>query len=97
MDRNVRDVVAMERKVSDVAFKNVNNTFKATRYHSLIVDKKSLPDNFEVIAKTNNNIIMGIAHKNYSLFGVQFHPESIGTSVGKQILKNFLEIINYEF
>ena len=79
-----------------ILFKNVKNTFKATRYHSLIIERHSLPNNFEIIAETNNNIIMSIAHKNQSIFGVQFHPESIGTSDGKQILKNFLEIINYE-
>ena len=82
---------------NNMLFKNIKNNFKATRYHSLIVKKNSLPDNFEIIAETSNNIIMGIAHKKHLLFGVQFHPESIGTSDGKQILKNFLEIINYEF
>ena len=79
-----------------ILFKNIKNAFKATRYHSLIIERKSLPYNFEIIAETGNNIIMGIAHKNQLLFGVQFHPESIGTVAGKQILKNFLEIINYE-
>ena len=79
-----------------ILFKNIKNAFKATRYHSLIIERKSLPYNFEIIAETGNNIIMGIAHKNQFLFGVQFHPESIGTYAGKQIFKNFLEIINYE-
>ena len=79
-----------------ILFKNIKNDFKATRYHSLIIERKSHPYNFEIIAETGNNIIMGIAHKNQFLFGVQFHPESIGTYAGKQIFKNFLEIINYE-
>ena len=51
----------------------------------------------EIIAETKNKIIMGIAHKNKKIFGLQFHPESIGTKNGKKILKNFLKIINYEF
>ena len=78
-------------------FKNVDKQFSATRYHSLIIDNKSLPNNFEVIAKTKNDIIMGIAHKNKKIFGLQFHPESIGSISGKNILKNFLNIIKYEY
>ena len=79
-----------------ILFKNINNSFKATRYHSLIIEKKTLPKDLEIIAETSDNIIMSIVSKNQILFGVQFHPESIGTSDGKQILKNFLKIINYE-
>lgn len=78
-------------------FKNVNREFKATRYHSLIIDKKTLSSEFDIIAKTKKNIIMGIAHKKKKIFGVQFHPESIGTEKGKIIFKNFLKIIRYEY
>ena len=78
-------------------FENVDKQFSATRYHSLIIDNKSLPYYFEIIAKTKNDIIMGIAHKNNKIFGLQFHPESIGTISGKKILKNFLNIIKYEY
>ena len=78
-------------------FENINEIFEATRYHSLIIEKKSLPKDLEIIAETKNKIIMGIAHKNKKIFGLQFHPESIGTKNGKKILKNFLKIINYEF
>jgi len=78
-------------------FKNVQNNFYATRYHSLIIDKKTLPENLEIIAETKNKIIMGVAHKNKKMFGLQFHPESVGTENGKLILENFLNIINYEF
>ena len=78
-------------------FEDINEIFEATRYHSLIIEKKSLPKDLEIIAETKNKIIMGIAHKNKKIFGVQFHPESIGTKNGKKILKNFLKIINYEF
>ena len=79
-----------------VLFKGIDDNFQATRYHSLIVDKKSLPSQLKIIAKTKNNIIMGIAHKEKKIFGLQFHPESIGTKIGKLILKNYLNIINYE-
>ena len=77
-------------------FKGVPKIFEATRYHSLIIQNQSLPKNIEVIAKTNKNIIMGIAHKEKNIFGLQFHPESIGTKIGKSILTNFLYIIKYE-
>lgn len=71
-------------------FKQVVSPFIATRYHSLIVNKKNLPDVFEISARTEDELIMGIRHKEYPLEGVQFHPESIMTDVGKKILKNFL-------
>ncbi len=72
-------------------FKNIPNPFEATRYHSLLVDKKTLPRCLSVIAHTKEDEIMGIKHKKYALWGVQFHPESILTKEGKHILKNFLE------
>lgn len=78
-------------------FEGVKNPFEATRYHSLIIDKKTLPSNLEVIASTGDGIIMGVKEKKYPLYGVQFHPESILTREGKKILKNFLKIkINRE-
>jgi len=77
-------------------FSKINNSFLATRYHSLIIDKKTLSKDFEIIASTQKNIIMGIAHKKMDIYGLQFHPESIGTLDGKKILKNFLKIINYD-
>ena len=77
-------------------FKGISNIFEATRYHSLIIQNQSLPKKIEVIAKTKKNIIMGIAHKEKNIFGLQFHPESIGTKIGKSILTNFLNIIKYE-
>ncbi len=73
-------------------FRNVEKKFKATRYHSLIIDKKTMPKDFIITAETNNKIIMGIAHKKLPIFGLQFHPESIGTETGKIILKNFLRL-----
>lgn len=77
-------------------FKDINSPFKATRYHSLIIEKNSLHEDFEIIANTDNNIIMGIAHKKLPIYGLQFHPESIGTKFGKNILSNYLDLINYE-
>ncbi|MBI5145471.1 MAG: aminodeoxychorismate/anthranilate synthase component II, partial [Candidatus Omnitrophica bacterium] len=72
-------------------FKGIPNPFEATRYHSLVVEKKSLPECLEIIAWTKEGEIMGLKHKEYPLWGVQFHPESILTQVGKDILKNFLK------
>jgi anthranilate synthase component 2 len=76
-------------------FDGIDNYFNATRYHSLILEKKSLPKELEIIAETNKEIIMGIAHRKKKIFGVQFHPESIGTKFGKNIFKNFINIINH--
>ena len=73
-------------------FKRISNPFEATRYHSLLVERKSLPDCLENIAWTKESEIMGLKHKKFPLWGVQFHPESILTIEGKKILKNFLEI-----
>ena len=73
--------------------KNLPAKFEATRYHSLIVDKKTLSDQLEITAETKDGIIMGIMHKKYTIHGVQFHPESIKTTTGIKILKNF---INYK-
>lgn len=71
-------------------FGKIKNPFVATRYHSLILDKKTLPDQIEVSAETKESIIMAIKVKNYPVWGLQFHPESILTKEGKNIIKNFL-------
>ena len=73
--------------------KNLPSRFKAARYHSLIIDKKTLPKELEITAKTKDGTIMGVKHKKYNVHGVQFHPESIKTTLGLRILKNF---INYK-
>jgi anthranilate synthase/aminodeoxychorismate synthase-like glutamine amidotransferase len=73
-------------------FSNIPDPFEATRYHSLLVEKKSLPDCLKVIAWTKEKEIMGLKHKRLPLWGVQFHPESILTRSGKDILGNFLKI-----
>ena len=71
-------------------FDDLENPFEATRYHSLIVKKETLPDCFELTAWTDRDEIMGLRHKDYPIWGVQFHPESILTVEGKKLLKNFL-------
>ena len=73
--------------------KNIPSKFEATRYHSLIIEKKTLSKNLLITAETNDGVIMAIQHKKYNVHGVQFHPESIKTSLGMKILKNF---INYK-
>ncbi|MEJ6578177.1 MAG: aminodeoxychorismate/anthranilate synthase component II [Akkermansiaceae bacterium] len=73
-------------------FKDLPNPFEATRYHSLIVRRESLPDCLEVTAWTDDDVIMGLKHKDLNVHGVQFHPESILTNCGKQILQNFLDL-----
>ena len=72
--------------------KNLPKSFEATRYHSLIIDKKTLSKNLEITAETDDGLIMGVQHKHYNIHGVQFHPESIKTKLGMKILRNF---INY--
>ena len=73
-------------------FKGLPNPFPATRYHSLVVEKSSLPEVFEISAWTDDGEIMGLRHKEFKVEGVQFHPESILTSSGKTLLKNFLSL-----
>ncbi len=73
-------------------FKGLPSPFTATRYHSLIVEKESLPDCLEITAESADGLIMGLAHKEHDIYGVQFHPESIASDYGHKILANFLEI-----
>jgi anthranilate synthase/aminodeoxychorismate synthase-like glutamine amidotransferase len=75
----------------DGVFRSLPNPFEATRYHSLIVRRESLPPELEVTAETAQREIMGLRHRRYPIQGVQFHPESIMTGVGKQLLLNFLK------
>ena len=73
-------------------FKSIPNPFEATRYHSLVIDRKTCPKCLEISAQTSDGEIMGVTHKEFPLWGVQFHPESILTKSGKAILKNFLTL-----
>ncbi len=90
--------VLMHGKVSQVEhdnktiFKNIPQNFDAGRYHSLIIDRDSLNGELEITSETADKIIMGVRHKRYPIEGIQFHPESILTPEGKNIIKNWLEL-----
>lgn len=71
-------------------FYGLRNPIRATRYHSLVIEKESLPEELEITARTSDGTIMGIKHKKLPVYGVQFHPESVLTENGKEILRNFL-------
>lgn len=73
-------------------FRGIKSPFTATRYHSLIIERDTLPDVLEVSAETKDGIIMGVRHKTYQIEGVQFHPESVLTDTGRSILQNFLNL-----
>ncbi|MDU2122454.1 MAG: aminodeoxychorismate/anthranilate synthase component II [Clostridium celatum] len=73
-------------------FQNVKNPLRVTRYHSLIVSKDNLPDTIEITSETEDKVIMGIKHKDYPIYGVQFHPEAEMTEEGHKILNNFINI-----
>jgi anthranilate synthase component II len=94
----VRAPVLVHGKLSEIRhggrslFRGINGTFKATRYHSLIVERASLPRELEVTAETDDGLIMGLAHTRLPVHGVQFHPESIASDHGHLMLKNFLDI-----
>jgi len=95
--RVVRAPTLMHGKTSPIhhrqksIFAGLPSPFTATRYHSLIVERETLPPVLEITAQTEDGIIMGLQHRELPLHGVQFHPESILTGVGKELLKNFLE------
>ena len=72
-------------------YKEINQNFDAGRYHSLILDSNSIPDVLEITSKTEDNIIMGVKHREFPIEGIQFHPESILTPEGEKIIKNWLE------
>jgi len=72
--------------------RGINGPFEATRYHSLVVDRASVPDELAIVAETDDGLVMGLAHKSHPVHGVQFHPESIASEHGQTILKNFLDL-----
>jgi anthranilate synthase component 2 len=95
-------VVPMHGKLSKVhhtgkgVFAGLPQNFSATRYHSLVVERASLPDDLEITAETADGVIMGLQHKRYPVHGVQFHPESIASEHGHQLLANFLDLARVE-
>jgi anthranilate synthase component 2 len=94
----IRAPYLMHGKVSQIyhngtdLYAGMPNPFTATRYHSLIIERSSCPDCLEITSKTDDGLIMGVRHREYPIFGVQYHPEAILTQGGKVLLKNFLEI-----
>jgi anthranilate synthase component II len=94
----VRAPVPVHGKLSEIRhqgaglFRGINGPFQATRYHSLVVDRKTMPAELTVTAETDGGLVMGLAHKKLPTHGVQFHPESIASDHGHLMLKNFLDI-----
>ena len=94
----VRAPLPVHGKLSEIkhrggsVFRGINAPFKATRYHSLVVERASMPDELEVTAETGEGLVMGLAHSRLPVHGMQFHPESIASEHGHLLLKNFLEI-----
>lgn len=74
-------------------FRNIPSPFLATRYHSLIIERSTCPKNLSIIAETEDGIIMGIADEKLKIYGTQFHPESVATEHGNEIIKNFLDLV----
>ncbi|MBD2750561.1 aminodeoxychorismate/anthranilate synthase component II [Microvirga sp. BT688] len=93
-----RAPLPMHGKVSDVehngqtVFRGINGSFKATRYHSLIVDRETCPDDLQVTAETADGLVMGLSHRSLPVHGVQFHPESILSEHGVTIMRNFFDL-----
>jgi anthranilate synthase/aminodeoxychorismate synthase-like glutamine amidotransferase len=83
---------AIKKTRTNKLFAGIENGFLAARYHSLIVDQESLSPELEVLAESNDGEIMALKHKKYPVYGVQFHPESILTEAGRELIKNFLEL-----
>ena len=94
----VREPVPVHGKLSTIkhksggVFRGINAPFQATRYHSLVVERSSMPSELAVVAETDDGLVMGLAHNKLPVHGVQFHPESIASEHGHLILKNFLEL-----
>ncbi|MEE9614443.1 MAG: aminodeoxychorismate/anthranilate synthase component II [Thermodesulfobacteriota bacterium] len=91
-DRLMHGKTSMVHHDGKTIFSGIENPFEANRYHSLILKKDTIPDCFEISAWTDTDEVMGIRHKEHTLEGVQFHPESILTGEGKNILRNFLDL-----
>ncbi|HNZ17387.1 MAG TPA: aminodeoxychorismate/anthranilate synthase component II [Candidatus Hydrogenedentes bacterium] len=89
-DRVMHGKLSRIHHFGNVLYDGIESPFEATRYHSLIIRRETCPDELEIIAETDDKIIMGVAHRHYPIWGVQYHPESILTKPGKQMLRNFL-------
>ena len=86
--------VSFSLDLKDIIYNNIEKTFKATRYHSLYLEKENFPKNLEITSQsTDDKVLMSFKHKIYPIYGVQYHPESIETFRGPTILKNFIDIL----
>jgi len=96
--RIVRGAVPVHGKVTDVVhrgerlFRDCDSPMRTARYHSLVIDRETLPDDFAVDAETRDGVVMAVSHRTRPIFGIQFHPESYGTTGGDQLIRNFLEV-----
>jgi len=96
--RVVRAPLPVHGKLSEIShrgegvFHGINAPFRATRYHSLIIERASTPSELEITAESDDGLVMGVEHRDRPVFGVQFHPESIASEHGRQILRNFLDL-----
>lgn len=91
-DRIMHGKTSLIKHFGNPLFEGVPSPFKATRYHSLILKRETCPPELEIIAETDSGEIMGVAHKRFPIWGVQFHPESILTDPGKRIVSNFMKL-----
>ena len=91
-ERLMHGKTSMIRHDGKTIYHNIDNPFEATRYHSLLVNRDSIPDCFEISAETQEGEVMGLRHRTLGVEGVQFHPESILTTVGRDLLRNFLTL-----
>ena len=82
--------IYISRKCLSSIFDTIPSNFKATRYHSLVAKKDNLPKELKIIAETVNGLIMGVEHRKFAIYGLQFHPESIVTDYGKIMIQNFI-------
>ncbi len=98
----IKGEIPMHGKISKIItngngiFKNIPKEFNVTRYHSLVIKEESLPKELEITAKSTDGAIMGIKHKDYKIYGVQYHPEAVLTEYGYEVLNNFIKLCKEE-
>ena len=100
--RIVRGSVPVHGKVTEVVhrgerlFRGCESPMRTARYHSLVIDRETMPDDFDVDAETSEGVVMAVSHRTRPIFGIQFHPESYGTTGGDQLIRNFLRLCEGE-
>lgn len=88
----VHGKLSLVKHSGEGVMRGINGPFQATRYHSLVVDRDTMPDDLKITAETDDGLVMSVSHKKHPVHGVQFHPESIASEHGRVILKNFLDL-----